>query len=363
MWTPEGVDIEGSISLTLTQIASDSEEGFGCAQVPADDDADGFIGSYFDGDDCDDTSASLLGLGDCDGDGAPTEEDCNDLDATVFPGADEVIDDDIDQDCDGSDDITCSISGWHLYSTAEELMTLEHCAVIDGSINLGGEHVNVDALHRLTEVTGELAVRDIDSLENLDGLSRLTSVGLSLYLTNLPSLTNIDALSNLTVVGRDVQLQVLPGLTNIDGLSSLTSAQGLVIRANEALEHVDGLSSLHTLGEETRPFSSYNWIYENDSLTNLDGLSGLTSVFGELQIGENASLENIDGLGSMTQVRSMYVRDHPALTSIALDSLAYVTGNIIFNNNDSLCQSLFDALVAELEVLGTVGSSGNDESC
>ncbi len=33
----------------------------------------------------------------CDGD------DCNDDDATVFPGADEVADDGLDQDCDGYD--------------------------------------------------------------------------------------------------------------------------------------------------------------------------------------------------------------------------------------------------------------------
>jgi hypothetical protein len=54
---------------------------------------------------------------DDDGDGSPLPDDCDDADPTTFPGAPEVCDDDLDQDCNGEDEAceqpvsSCSSSG------------------------------------------------------------------------------------------------------------------------------------------------------------------------------------------------------------------------------------------------------------
>ena len=50
-------------------------------------------------------------IGDLDGDGVPSDLDCDDSDATAFPGAMEVPDDGVDQDCDGIDAATCFYDG------------------------------------------------------------------------------------------------------------------------------------------------------------------------------------------------------------------------------------------------------------
>ena len=48
---------------------------------------------------------------DDDADGFSPPDDCNDADDTIFPGAAEIADDGIDQDCNGTDTITCFLDG------------------------------------------------------------------------------------------------------------------------------------------------------------------------------------------------------------------------------------------------------------
>ena len=48
---------------------------------------------------------------DDDGDGLPDAGDCGPLDPAVYPGAPEIPDDGIDQDCDGWDDVSCWVDG------------------------------------------------------------------------------------------------------------------------------------------------------------------------------------------------------------------------------------------------------------
>jgi hypothetical protein len=54
---------------------------------------------------------------DVDGDGTPSDVDCDDADPTVFPGATEVAGDGIDQDCDGSDTLSYAVSVQPLFSS------------------------------------------------------------------------------------------------------------------------------------------------------------------------------------------------------------------------------------------------------
>lgn len=62
---------------------------------------------------------------DVDGDGfTPGDGDCDDAEATVFPGAEELTDDGVDQDCDGSDIAPERLGeGWHRLDGSAERMT------------------------------------------------------------------------------------------------------------------------------------------------------------------------------------------------------------------------------------------------
>ena len=50
----------------------------------------------------------FIGL-DLDGDGFPQEDDCDDTEADIYPGAPEVIGDGIDQNCDGVDGVASRV--------------------------------------------------------------------------------------------------------------------------------------------------------------------------------------------------------------------------------------------------------------
>jgi hypothetical protein len=76
---------------------------------PVDSDCDGDLVDGFDdvnGDNIPDCVAI-----DGDGDGFDAVDDCDDGEPTVYPGAAEVIDDGVDQDCSGTDSVSCFVDG------------------------------------------------------------------------------------------------------------------------------------------------------------------------------------------------------------------------------------------------------------
>ena len=106
--------------------------------------------------------------GDADGDGVTAEDgDCNDADHTIHPGASEILDDGIDQDCDGVDAVTCN--GDYLYADAAA------CGVITGDLLISTDAMTLDGLGGLTHIGGNLTV--IGNAATSFSLDGLTHVG------------------------------------------------------------------------------------------------------------------------------------------------------------------------------------------
>lgn len=71
---------------------------------------------------------------DTDGDGFTQEEDCDDTDATVYPGAPEIKHDGIDQDCNGYD-LTIVITK-AVYETKQKKLTVHATSALDANADL-----------------------------------------------------------------------------------------------------------------------------------------------------------------------------------------------------------------------------------
>ena len=133
----------------------------------------------------------------------------------------------------------------------------------------------------------------INNILDMAALEPYPCITGSLYVY-APGLSSLD-LPNLTSVGQDVRISGT-SLTNLDGLSALTSVGvDLYVYYNDFLADLDGLIGI------TGSVGGSLYVYYNDALTDLDGLSGITGPVAEtLYIYNNDALTDLDGLSGIT---------------------------------------------------------------
>ena len=170
--------------------------------------------------------------------------------------------------------------------------------------------------------------------------------------------SELEALELCEYIDGSLYIEGHDWLTDIN-LPCLTAVVTLVVRDNDSLANLNGLSSLSLV-------DSTLWVLENGSLTDLDGLSDLTSV-GTLSIGRNKALTNLDGLSNLTgNIMGLSIHHNDSLTS--LDGLSNVTSvglALTIMGNDCLSQAEAEAFAAQLglEDYALVTSNGSSYPC
>ncbi len=148
----------------------------------------------------------------------------------------------------------------------------------------------------------------------------------------LTSQAGIDAFAYTGVTGAVTISEAVTGnITNLNGLSSLTSIGGrLTIISNSALTTLSGLENLGAVGSL--------WISTNASLANLAGLNGLNSVPGFVTIDHNPLLTNLSGLDGVTSIGGyLFISANSSLSTIAgLEGVTTIGGNLTISLNNVL---------------------------
>jgi hypothetical protein len=142
---------------------------------------------------------------DNDGDGfSETEGDCDDTDTALSPDGIEIIDDNIDQDCNGEDLVTCEASYW--LTSQYPVNAITHCGIINGTLNIFDNTTNLLPLQNLTMVTGNLNISSTFALTSLSGLEQVHTVGGFVQIAGNAALLDLEGLNGLSSVGENFSI-------------------------------------------------------------------------------------------------------------------------------------------------------------
>jgi hypothetical protein len=157
-----------------------------------------------------------------------------------------------------------------------------------------------------------------------EGIIFSTQEQIDNFQTNYPGCTEIEG--DVTIFGNDI--------TNLNGLSVLTFIGGDIdILSNAVLTSMNGLNNLTSAGGSV-------WIVANAVLTSMTGLNKLTSTGGEVVIFSNHALISLTGLDSLTSVGGNLIigwilGGNSSLSSLTgLESLTSVGGSLEITLSD-----------------------------
>jgi len=177
----------------------------------------------------------------------------------------------------------------------------------------------------------------LDTQEEVDdfGDSGYTEVNGKLYIGNENNLSFQTSITDLTPLMNITKVKYLflvrnASLQNLQGLNQLQEAEVIQIYQNDALEEVDALSSITVLSGNVA-------ISDNPLLKNINGFSGLTSIQGGIFIRGNSFLENIDGFSNVELMGTVFIKDNPLIRTLnGLSNVTEVPNNITITNNQNL---------------------------
>ncbi|MFT4626008.1 MAG: hypothetical protein ACI8PZ_004679 [Myxococcota bacterium] len=186
----------------------------------------------------------------------------------------------------------------------------------------------IDGFDQLVEVPGELSLTINRLATRIDGFHALERVGRALRIAANDDLEQVSAFGALTEVGLDgdvedeshqLRIAFNFALTEVDGFGALTHAGAISIVGNEALAG-PSLSALTTVEHELALRAS--------GATTIDGLGALTAA-GSIEVTGHTRLRSLGGFNRVPSVGTVLVADNPLLEQIGgLSGLTSVEGDL-----------------------------------
>jgi len=210
-----------------------------------------------------------------------------------------------------------------------------------------------NGLESLSEIGGSLIIENNNALLNFNGMSGLTNIGGNILIkdnNNLINFTSINTSLNGSLNNVDIVNNA--ALTSLNGFSNITQMNGLRIQENHSLTNLGGLTALTTLTSYLDVYDNNGMlslagtalqstgdlsIQYNDALLDFTGLNNLNSV-DYIIVTANNSLIDFQGLSTgLTQVGSIQVIENNSLVNFAgMSGLTQINDGFIVQSNPSL---------------------------
>jgi hypothetical protein len=171
---------------------------------------------------------------------------------------------------------------------------------------------------------GDLTVANNPSLRSLDGLDHVSSFGV-LTVRGNPNLKDVSALGSVGEITATLSfienkaLEDLEGLEDIETIGAENDTNSSVLRfeGNDSLKNLNGLSGLKTIA------NGETYIIGNPKLRRIGGLQDITEFPDGLTVSDNAELQDITSLyGTETIGKSLRIRDNPKLPNCQAQRIA-----------------------------------------
>lgn len=242
----------------------------------------------------------------------------------------------------------------------------QYCTQIQGDVEINGSDItNLDALDVLTDIEGSLWIHENPLLLNLVGLISLDRINGSLTIEDNDALVSLSGLDSIEVNSIDeIHISNNSSLSNCSVYSVcyfIAGAEGII----EIINNAENCNSEEEIAEnciEAPCFpnglvfstqaqidsfiisSPYCPVIEGDlwisgnNIQNVEGLSLITQVNGNMKVSNCDSLESLEGLHNINMIGGdLDVEYNPVLTNInAFSNLEELGGELYFFDNPSL---------------------------
>lgn len=243
-----------------------------------------------------------------------------------------------------------------------------NCSNLQGQVIIrNGDITNLSGLNQITSINGALTLQFVSNLTALNGLHNLDFISGTLNINGNNSLNDISALSNIV---SDSLVDLLIHDNTSLSICSINSICNYLDNINGTISIYDNnvgcnnpsqISDSCNINLECLPYGDYyltsqqeiddfsinypdctelNGIIKisGDDITNLDGLSQITSISDRLDIAFNPLLNDISGLENLTHIgNTLVIWINDILEDLSpLENLTFVGESIRIISNDSL---------------------------